>query len=81
MYYGYFLKTSVDECDALPLPPTSRPIKVYTKRDRKGKANSESSSPEQSAKKEPKLKFEKEIKGKKHTIDQDFLQKFGIKLD
>ena len=27
------------------------------------------------------VKFEKEIDGRKHTIDQEFLQKFGITLD
>lgn len=56
----------------------SRPIQVYTKSEKIKKEEHSEIKTEV----EPKpLKFEKEIKGKKHTIDQDFLQKFGIKLD
>jgi len=57
---------------------SSKPIKVYTKEKRK-RADSETSEPARPSSSE--VKFEKEIDGRKHTIDQEFLQKFGITLD
>lgn len=54
---------------------SSKSIKVITKTGSKKK--DEEKKPE----KPEEVKFEKEIKGKKHTIDSEFLQKFGIQLD
>ena len=69
------------ERELLDPPPTSRSkaIKVYTKSE---KVKKEEVDSELEVKQElGPMKFEKEIKGKKHTIDLDFLQKFGIKID
>ena len=62
------------------LPPTnsrdSKAISVYTKKEKIKKEIDESDNFKKGS-----LKFEKEIGGKKHTIDKDFLQQFGITLD
>ena len=64
--------------DYLDPPRFSRSIQVYTKSE----PTKREETSELKLEPEPKMvKFEKEIKGKKHTIDQDFLQKFGINLD